>query len=116
MGPGDRPVKLITLIVKDDDAGRLINALVAGGLRATRLRSSGGFLRARNATIILGVTDEQLPEALRIVRATCRTRRRTVEPMPAVVEHVEIVGGSTVEVDVGGATIFVTDVVHYEQI
>lgn len=109
-------MKFVTLFVKDEDAGRLIDGLVRAGLRSTRLRSSGGFLRARNATIILGVADERLDEVLRIVRATCRTRTRTMVPLPAVVEHVDVMGGATVEVDVGGATIFVTDVVYYEQI
>ncbi|GAJ19321.1 unnamed protein product, partial [marine sediment metagenome] len=45
-------MKLIQAIVHNDDADAVINALLAQGFRATRMGSTGGFLRAGNTTIV----------------------------------------------------------------
>ena len=109
-------MKLVTAIVQDEDAGKLVNALVKAGLRATRFQSHGGFLRARNSTILLGVEDTRLDAALRIIRENCRTRTRSVSPLPPVMEPGEFFMPQPVEVQVGGATVFVTNVEHYERV
>ena len=49
------PTKLIVMIVSDNDSDRLMNRLVEDGLPATKIGSSGGFLRRGNATILSGV-------------------------------------------------------------
>ena len=109
-------MKLVTAIVQDEDAGKLVKALVKAGFRATRFQSHGGFLRARNSTILLGVEDTRLAEALRIIRDNCRTRTRSVSPLPPVMEPGEFFMPQPVEVQVGGATVFVTNVEHYERV
>jgi len=109
-------MKLVTAIVQDEDAGKLVSALVKAGFRATRLQSHGGFLRARNSTILLGVEDPRLDAALRIIRENCRTRTRSVSPLPPVMEPGEFFMPQPVEVQVGGATVFVTNVEHYEHV
>ena len=48
-------MKLIQAIVHNDDADAVINALLAQSFRATRMGSTGGFLRAGNTTIVSGV-------------------------------------------------------------
>ena len=109
-------MKLVTAIVQDEDAGKLLNALVKAGFRATRFQSHGGFLRARNSTILLGVEDTRLDAALRIIRENCRTRTRSVSPLPPVMEPGEFFMPQPVEVQVGGATIFVTNLEYYERV
>jgi uncharacterized protein YaaQ len=109
-------MKLVTAIVQDEDAGKLVNALVKAGFRATRFQSHGGFLRARNSTILLGVEDTRLDAALRIIRENCRTRARSISPLPSVMEPGEFFMPQPVEVQVGGATVFVTNVEHYERV
>ena len=109
-------MKLVTAIVQDEDAGKLLNALVKAGFRATRFQSHGGFLRARNSTILLGVEDVRLDAALRIIHENCRTRTRAVSPLPPVMEPGEFFMPQPVEVQVGGATVFVTNVEHYERV
>ena len=47
-------MKLIVAIVHNEDAGTLVNALLDKEFRATRLHSSGGFLKQSNATIVVG--------------------------------------------------------------
>ena len=40
-------MKLIVAIVQDEDAGRLVSALMDKGFGVTKLATTGGFLRAR---------------------------------------------------------------------
>ncbi|HMJ80342.1 MAG TPA: cyclic-di-AMP receptor, partial [Candidatus Dormibacteraeota bacterium] len=49
-----RHVKLVVAVVQDDDADTLVEALLRKEFRATKLPSSGGFLKASNATVMLG--------------------------------------------------------------
>ena len=60
-------MKLIVAIVQDEDAGRLVSALMDKGFGVTKLATTGGFLRAGNTTLISGVQDEKLEEALGII-------------------------------------------------
>ncbi len=75
--------KLLIVIVHHDDAGRVVNALRDTGLGVTQLRSTGGFLRARNATLLIGLDDERVPEAVGVVERNCRARTQQV-PMDAL--------------------------------
>ena len=70
--------KLIVAIVHGEDAGRLVTALRSADLRVTELHSTGGFLKARNVTLLLGVDDERLEEALRLIEDNCRARTMNV--------------------------------------
>ena len=48
-------MKLVTAVVHNEDAGRLVDALLEREHRATRLHSSGGFLKQGHATMLVGV-------------------------------------------------------------
>ena len=45
-------MKLIVAIVQDEDAGRLVSALMDKGFGVTKLATTGGFLRAGNTTLM----------------------------------------------------------------
>lgn len=96
--------KLLIAIVHQDDAGPLVEALRAAELRLTEVQSRGGFLRARNVMIHMGLEDEQLPLAMRLIEENCRSRSMNVA--------IEPLGGMEAswlptEVTHGGATVFV---------
>jgi uncharacterized protein YaaQ len=109
-------VKLVVAIVHNEDAGALVDALLDRDFRATRLHSSGGFLKQSNATVILGVEDAQVDDVLAIVRETCHARTQVVNPMPPIMEPGEFFMPYPLEVEVGGATVFVLPVERYERI
>jgi uncharacterized protein YaaQ len=109
-------VKLIVAIVHNEDAGALVDALLEGGHRATRLHSSGGFLRQSNATIIAGADDDRVDAVLEIVRANCTSRTQVVNPMPPIMEPGEFFMPYPLEVEVGGATVFVLPVERFERL
>jgi uncharacterized protein YaaQ len=109
-------VKLVVAIVHHEDAGTLVDALLDQEYRATRLASSGGFLKQSNATVILGVEDDQVDGVLEIVRDACHARTQVVNPMPPIMEPGEFFMPYPLEVEVGGATVFVLPVDRFERI
>jgi uncharacterized protein YaaQ len=109
-------VKLIIAVVQDDDADTLVEALLRKEFRATKLTSSGGFLRASNATVLLGVEDDQVDAALKVVEENCTSRTQVVNPMPPIMEPGEFYLPYPVEVQLGGATVFVLPVERFERI
>jgi uncharacterized protein YaaQ len=109
-------MKLIVAIVHNEDAGALVDALLDREYRATRLHSSGGFLKQSNATVIVGVEDDQVDAIIDIVRETCTSRTQIVNPMPPIMEPGEFFMPYPLEVEVGGATVFVLPVERFEQL
>jgi uncharacterized protein YaaQ len=109
-------VKLVVSIVHNEDAGPLVDALLDREYRATRLHSSGGFLKQSNATIIVGVEDAKVDEVLDVVRENCTSRTQVVNPMPPIMEPGEFFMPYPLEVEVGGATVFVLPVERFERL
>ncbi len=109
-------MKLVAAIVHSEDAGALVDALLEREYRATRLHSSGGFLKQGNATILVGVDDEQVQPVLDIISASCHSRRQFVNPMPPIMEPGEFFMPYPLEVEVGGATVFVLPVERFERL
>ena len=103
-------MKLIIAIVQDEDASRLISQLMNDGFGVTKLATTGGFLRAGNTTLLVGVDDDRFQAAMDVIEKA-RTSRKQIAPPPA--SMVGMPGSYTpypIEVVVGGATIFVLTV------
>jgi uncharacterized protein YaaQ len=109
-------MKLVAAIVHNEDAATLVDALLEREYRATRLHSSGGFLKQGNATILVGVEEEQIDDVLGIISANCHSRKQFVNPMPPIMEPGEFYMPYPVEVEVGGATVFVLPVERFERL
>ncbi|HEY64265.1 MAG TPA: hypothetical protein G4O02_06800 [Caldilineae bacterium] len=108
-------MKLIMAIVNSDDSRGLIDRLLRRGFSATVISTTGGFLREGNATIFIGTEDHKVDECLRIIRESCHTRTQYVTPLPPVMEPGELQIPTPVEVQVGGATVFVMNVERFEK-
>jgi len=111
-----RPVKLVVAVVHNEDAGALVDSLLEREHRATRLHSSGGFLKQSNATILVGIDDDRVEEVLDIIRANCTSRTQVVNPMPPIMEPGEFFMPYPLEVEVGGATVFVLPIERTERL
>jgi uncharacterized protein YaaQ len=109
-------MKLIVAVVQAKDADGLLATLTSRGYRATRINSAGGFLRESNVTLLVGVQDTYVADVLRIVRQSCHARSQFVNPLMPIVEPGEFYVSSPVEVQIGGATVFVLNVERYERI
>ena len=108
-------MKLIVGIVHSDDADALIHALQQEGHRCTKISTTGGFLREGNATILVGAEVDHVDGILETIRENCRARTQLVSPLPPVAEAGELYIPRPVEVQIGGATVFVLDIERSEK-
>lgn len=108
-------MKLVVAIVNHDDASGMVKALSRAGFGVTHARSAGGFLRKQNAMVFAGVPDRDVDRVIEIIREHCRTRTEQVTPLAPVVEPGEVYMPYPMEVEVGGATIFVLNVDRFEK-
>ena len=101
-------MKLILAIVSNDDANSVSSALNKESFQVTKLATIGGFLSLGNTTLITGVEDDQVDKVISIISKESK-RRTEVVPSTAPYDVNRLVS-FPVEVQVGGATIFVLDV------
>jgi uncharacterized protein YaaQ len=132
-------MKLIVAIVQNDDADDLIDALTSAHFGATRLASTGGFLRQGNTTVIVGVPDEAVDGVLEIIAQHSQNRKQNViNPFPApgipatknntpppaqpnpveqfIAQSLGSNPGGAVEIQTGRATVFVLNLERYERV
>lgn len=103
-------MKLIISVVNDKDAAGLMATLVKEGYRATKLSSTGGFLREGNTTFLMGVEDNQVEDVISKIKEVCHARQQLVPPLPPLVGMTESYVSYPLEVTVGGAMIFILDI------
>jgi uncharacterized protein YaaQ len=108
-------VKLIVAIVQAYDTDPLLRSVTAAGFRVTRIQSTGGFLRAGNSTVLLGVEDSRVRECLELIRASTRSRVEVV-PDDLETEIFELTGADVHTVALGGAVIFVLPIARFERV
>ena len=108
-------MKLVLAIVNDEDGNKVLNALSKAGFSVTKLATTGGFLKAGNMTLLIGIEDDKVDEVIGIIKDKSQRRKQiTASPMP--------MGASAsftpypIEIQIGGATIFVLDVDRFEKV
>mgnify|MGYP000895162154 CR=1 FL=1 len=104
-------MKLILAIVQDKDSNRLANEFIDANIRATKLSSTGGFLKAGNSTF----EDERVESALALIKETCQARTQYVTTPVTLDISLDGQVPYPVEVEVGGATVFVLPVEGFQQ-
>ena len=109
-------MKLIVAIVQGEDSQRTVQALSDSGISSTRFASSGGFLQQGNVTLLIGLEDTQVESALQVIHDHCHERSRFLTPVPTLAEPGELFMAHPVEVQVGGATVFVLSVDSIQKI
>ena len=106
-------MKMIMAIVSNDDSSRVSSKLTNSGFSVTRLATTGGFLMSGNTTLLIGVSDEKVDEAIGIISDNSKKRTRMV---PSSASYgAGMYTAFPVEVTVGGATIFVMNVERFEK-
>jgi uncharacterized protein YaaQ len=108
-------VKLVIAIIQDRDTDVALEQLAKNNIRVTRIATSGGFIRDGNTTLLMGVEDNEV-QRVKDVLGKASHRRKMYMPMAVGVSDASYGMSSQIEVEVGGATIFVVDVDHFEQV
>ena len=108
-------MKMLIAIVQDQDSHILMDELSERDFRMTKLASTGGFLKAGNTTILMGIDDARTPEALSIIENNCKSRDMTTSLMSVTMPGDAYIP-YPVELKVGGATVFIMDVESFIRI
>ena len=109
-------MKLIIAIVQDEDASLLISSLMNEGYSATKLATTGGFLRSGNTTLLLGVDDNKFDGAMTVIEKVCKSRKQIATSPSPMAGSTGVYAPYPIEVMVGGATIFVLNVEQFTKI
>lgn len=88
-------MKMIIAILRDFDTNSVSDKMFEMGFHVTRIASSSGFLRQGRSTLMVGVEDEQVDQAIQAINDNCSL---TVEPY------------------LRRATVFVLNVEHHEKL
>ena len=107
-------MKLVLAIVGNDDQAAVLSALTAESFQATKLATTGGFLKAGNTTFLIGVEDNKVNRVIEIITEYSSKRTQVVPSSTAM--DVGMYTSFPIEITVGGETIFVLNVEHYEKI
>ena len=107
-------MKLIIAIINSDDASTVTRSLTRNGFSSTRLATTGGFLMGKNVTILVGVDEEKVSAVIDIIKEHSHSRKQMISTASGVSRDFPI--GMPVEVNVGGATIFVVDVEQFQRV
>lgn len=106
-------MKLIFAIVSNDDSAKVSSALTKAKFSVTKLATTGGFLMAGNTTFLMGTDDSRVDEVISIIEQHSRKRTQMV---PSSTYGTSTYASFPMEVTVGGATVFVTDIERYEKL
>ncbi|MFI3226451.1 MAG: cyclic-di-AMP receptor [Clostridia bacterium] len=107
-------MKMVFAIVNQDDTNKVVNELMKKRYQVTKLSTTGGFLKAGNTTILIGVSEEKVDNVIEIIGKFSKTRKQVI---PSTSElNAGFFPSVPVEVSVGGATIFVMDVDRFEKV
>ena len=100
-------MKLIFAIVSKQDTNTVCDNLIEAGYYVTKLATTGGFLHLGNTTLLIGVNEKEVEPVMAIIEKYSKSRKEIV-PLISPSE-IGIYSSQTMEVTVGGATIFVVD-------
>lgn len=104
-------MKLIMAIVSGDDSSKVSRALTKSNYSVTKLATTGGFLMSGNTTFIVGTEDEKVEGVLEILRNNSKTRKQMVPTSASY--GVGMFSSMPIEVQVGGAVVFILDVEQF---
>lgn len=105
-------MKLIVTILDDQDVDKVMHELTNQRIGVTRMSTTGGFLSAGNATLLIGIDEAKAPQAMKIITEIASLRETVVPFTP----DSSIPMTSLVEVQAGGFMSFVLDIDHFEQV
>jgi uncharacterized protein YaaQ len=88
-------MKLAIAIIQDEYINKVMKALMAEKIRATKLSSTGGFLKSGSTTLLIGIEEDEINNLIEIIKSQCKTKK--------------IKDGES-EITIGGANIFIMDI------
>lgn len=109
-------MKVVWAIISAEDAAATIAELYSNKFQVTKISSTGGFLKVGNITLMLGVDDDKVDDVINIISKNCKVRIKNTSPGSLLLGLSSMNDDSMYNVNVGGATVFVTDVCRFEKL
>lgn len=104
-------MKLVIAVIQDEDSNRLIRKLRQKNYMLTKLASTGGFLSSGNTTLLIGIDEEEIDDVIEIIKEECETREKvTTAAIPNAYTSSSGYVSRTINVKIGGATVFIVEV------
>lgn len=101
--------KLILAVLQGEDYADTIEELNQNGFFATVLSSTGGFLKKKNITVMIGVEETQLSQAVDILKRCAGHRQQMTYSDLSLSNGGPQIPLIPVPVTVGGVVLFVLD-------
>lgn len=110
-------MKMIMAIIGSEDADDLVYELNQHSFFVTKLSTMGGFLKKKSTTLMLGVDDVRVDEAVSIIKKMSGSREQLVYTPPTMAGNVHPTVNMTVPMNMkmGGATVFVLNVEDFQK-
>ena len=104
----EKKSKLVLAVLQGSDSDNTIRNLNERGFMVTVLSSTGGFLKKKSTTVMIGVEEDRLEEALDVLQKYAGHRKETVY-QSVTMPHGEMsaVPPVPMEVMAGGAAVFI---------
>lgn len=109
-------MKMIISIMQGENEKTVTEELNKAGFMVTKLASTGGFLKQKNSTILVGTEDEKVEKAITIIKHFAGTTVTKTYSSTSMGDAQMVPGTDMlipVEVRTGGCTIFVVDVENF---
>ena len=109
-------MKLMYIIVRQDNEQEVVDALIKEKFSITKLATSGGFLKKGNTTLMSCIEDSEVEKAINLIKEECGKSKKITVEMPINLPSTAI-NYTTIPttIEVGGATVIVTDVCRFEK-
>lgn len=105
-------MKLIAAILDEQDVDNVMSALTGQNIYLTHISNTGGLLDKGNATLLIGVEEERVPQVMQVIKDRAAQRLSFV---PYTYDST-LMNVGIAEVQVGGYLTFVLNVDHFEQV
>jgi len=110
-------MKFCIVIVPSGDGDRLLNRMAEAGFPATRIGSTGGFLKRGSATVFSALAAGRVPELVALLHQEFPevTERMPVASLPFL-DDMDTPSSAMIDVRVGGAVLFVLPLDRMERV
>jgi uncharacterized protein YaaQ len=108
--------RLVVAIIQRRDLDNLCQGLAEQGYSFTHIASVGGFLQEANDSLFIAVDEDAVEAVLEIIRQHCHSRTRYLSPVSPLLETGGLFPPAPVEVQVGGAHVFVLPVESWRRL
>ena len=110
--------KMVIAVLQESDYDATVEVLSSHKIFVTKLSSSGGFLKKKNVTVMIGVEEERLQDVLDILKSCAGRREDTMYAVASSAPDAHCAGTAQaipIPVETGGVTVFVMDLNSLEK-